>query len=232
MGLEKLQIIPEKKGGRLQFDESNSINALFNPKLLSFSRSVGWKVQGAAQRDSPELQFTNADPQTLSLDLFFDTYDTAKVRKDDVREKYLKKLLHLTTVETHGDKHRPPVCRLRWGAAGCLFQGVLEKLDQKFTMFSEDGTPVRATVTCGFKEWRTNSDDQKRQDLQSADLAKTWILKRGDSLSGIAAVEYLDPCLWRPIAEENNIDNPFDLTPGRVLNLPKLPLNGSGRKRI
>jgi len=140
--------------------------------------------------------------------------------------------LHLTTVETHGDKHRPPVCRLRWGAAGYFFQGVLEKLDQKFSMFLEDGTPVRATVTCSFKEWRTNYDDLNRQNRQSADVAKTWIVKRGDSLSGIAAMEYLDPCLWRPIAVENNIDNPFDLTPGRVLTLPKLPLNAPARKRI
>jgi len=91
MGLEKLQIIPEKEGGRLQFDESNPVKALFNPKLLTFSRSVGWKVQGAAQRDSPELQFTNADPQTLSLDLFFDTYDTPTAETDDVRKEYREK---------------------------------------------------------------------------------------------------------------------------------------------
>jgi hypothetical protein len=228
---EKLQIIPEKEGGRLQFDESNPLEALFNPKLLSFSRSVGWKMQGAAQRDSPELQFTNAEPQTLSLDLFFDTYDTPIAEKSDVREKYLKRLLHLTTVETHGDKHRPPVCRLRWGRPKYFFQGVLEKLDQKFTMFLEDGTPVRATATCTFKEWRTNYDRLNLQDTQSADLAKRWIVKRGDSLSGIAAMEYLDPCLWRPIAAANNIDNPFDLRPGHSLIIPALPLNTSSRKQ-
>src|SRR4029453_5753719 len=114
----KLQIIPEREGGKLEFDESKMIEALFNPNQLTLNRSVGWQKQGAAQRDVPELQFTHSEPRTLTLDLFFDTYDTPGVEKKDVRKEYTDKVLYLTTVEQHGDKHRPPVCRLRWGSAG------------------------------------------------------------------------------------------------------------------
>jgi nucleoid-associated protein YgaU len=220
--MKKLQIIPEKEGGKLQFDESQAIEAMFNPSLLNIDRSVGWQNQGAAQRDVPELQFTSAEPRTLSIDLFFDTYDTPDKAKKDVRKAHTDKVHELTTVEKHGDKHRPPVCRLRWGSAGYFFQGVLEKLNQKFTMFTEDGTPVRATLTCSFKEWRTNYDDLNRQNRQSSDVAKFRVIRRGETLSSIAAEEYSDPFLWRPIAEENNIDNPFDIDPGETLLVPKL----------
>lgn len=231
MALSKLTIIPEREGSKLQFDESGGIEALFNPKLLTFNRSVGWKNAQAAQRDVPELEFTSAEPRTLTLDLIFDTYDTPAAKKRDVRKIYTDKMLHLTTVEKHGDKHRPPVCRLRWGTTGDFFDGVLEKLDQKFTMFLDDGTPVRATLTCSFKEWRTNSKDQKQQNLKSPDVAKRWTVKRGDSLSSIAAEEYLDPSLWRPIAARNNLDNPLNLTPGRVLLIPALSLSELSRRR-
>jgi nucleoid-associated protein YgaU len=224
----KLQIVPEKQGGTLQFDEGQAIEALFNPNQLSFNRSVGWQKQGAAQRDVPELQFTHAEPRTLTLDLFFDTYDTPGAEKKDVRKKYTDKVLHLTTVEQHGDKHRPPVCRLRWGSTGYFFQGVLEKLDQKFTMFMADGTPVRATLNCTFKEWRTNYEDLNRQNRGSADVAKMRMLRRGDTLSHVAAEEYLDPGLWRPIAVENNVDDPLEIKPGRVLLIPRL----TGRGRV
>ncbi|PWT83688.1 MAG: hypothetical protein C5B57_06375 [Blastocatellia bacterium] len=225
MALEKLQIVPEKEGGRLQFDDSSAIVALFNPDELGFNRSVGWQQNAAAQRDVPELQFTTAEPRTLTVKLFFDTYDTPSLPKQDVRKKHTDKVLNLTTVEKHGDKHRPPVCRLRWGSAGYFFQGVLEQLDQRFTLFMEDGTPVRATLTCTFKEWRTNYDDLNRQARQSSDIAKMRVLRRGDTLSSIAATEYLDPALWRAIAVANNIDDPLRLSFGGTLIVPKLPLN-------
>jgi nucleoid-associated protein YgaU len=221
MALEKLKILVEKNGGVLVFEQNSAITVLFNPNKLVFNKSVNWKKQDAAQRDVPELQFTNAQPRTLNLDLILDTYDTPDVEKEDVR-KHAKKLFHLTTVEEHGDKHRPPVCRLSWGSVGVFFQGVLERLEQQFTLFMEDGTPVRATSRCTFKEWRTNYDDLNRQAPESSDIAKIRIVKRGETLSGIAAAEYRDPGLWRPIADENAIDDPLSLVPGTVLLIPTL----------
>jgi nucleoid-associated protein YgaU len=221
MALEKLKIIVEKKGAVLVFKKSSAICALFNPEKLVFNKSVNWKKQGAAQRDVPELQFTNAQPQTLKVDLIFDTYDTSDAVKEDVRT-YTKKLLHIATVEKHGDKHRPPVCRLSWGATGVFFQGVLERLEQQFTLFMKDGTPVRAKTACTFKEWRTNYEDINRQNTQSSDIAKTRTIKLGETLSSIAAEEYRDPRLWRPLAAENDIDDPLDVRPGTVLLVPTL----------
>lgn len=221
MALRKLKIIVEKRGAVLAFRKRSAITALFNPEKLVFNKSVNWKRQGAAQRDVPELQFTNAQPRTLAVDLIFDTYDTPNASKRDVRS-YTKKILHIATVEKHGDKHRPPVCRLSWGATGVFFQGVLESLEQQFTLFMENGTPVRAKCACTFKEWRTNYEDINRQDTQSSDIAKIRTIKRGDTLSSIAAEEYRDPGLWRPLAEENDIDDPLDVRPGTVLLVPTL----------
>src|SRR5215471_1051247 len=208
--LKKLQIQVEKKGAVLVFEQTSWLSALFNPNKLVFSKSVNWAEQSAAQRDVPELQFTNAEPRTLSLDLIFDTYDSPNAEKEDVR-KYTQKLFQLTTVEKHGEKHRPPVCQLSWGAASMFFQGVLQQLEQQFTLFMENGKPVRATARCTFKEWRTNYKDLNQQERQSADIAKTWVVKRGETLSDIAAVEYHDASLWRPIATENEIDDPLSL---------------------
>ena len=89
----------------------------------------------------------------------------------------------------------------------------------------EDGTPVRATLTCSLKEWRTNKEDRQRQGLQSNDLAKRTSLRRGDTLSTIAADEYGDPEMWRPIAAANDLDDPLRLPVGRSLTVPRLPLN-------
>jgi hypothetical protein len=223
MSLAKLQIVPERLGAYMDFDQSRAIDAMFNPNELNLNRTVTWAPKKAAGRDVPELQYTTGEPRTLTINLLFDTYDTPDLPKTDVR-KYTDKILQLTTVEEHGPKmHRPPVCRLNWGEFGRIFTGVLEKLDQKFTMFMDDGKPVRATVTCTFKEWRKNKEDQEIQKTQSADIAKMKVVRRGDTLSSIAAEEYFDPAMWRPIASANGIDDPLRVAPGRALIVPKLP---------
>jgi nucleoid-associated protein YgaU len=51
---------------------------------------------------------------------------------------------------------------------------------------------------------------------------KTYTVKRGDTLSSIAAAEYGDPARWRPIATANRITDPLSLRPGLVLALPAL----------
>jgi nucleoid-associated protein YgaU len=223
--LQRLTILVETPGSKLQFGNDTSANtivAMFNPSKLSLSRSIQWQDQKAAKRDNPEMQFTGANPTTLSLDLLFDTYDTpeTEVNKQSVKKLYTDKLVHLTTVEQHGDKHRPPVCQLTWGKQGFIFQGVLQQLQIQFTMFTINGTPVRATANCTFKQWLPNSEDLRKQSLMSSDVAKIWLVKRGQSLATIAWAEYGDPRAWRIIADANGIDNPLGLVPGTQLLLP------------
>ena len=225
MGLEQLTILVERPGSAMQFGSSKSdetVVAMFNPNKLAVSRSVQWQNQQAAKRDNPEMQFTGAEPATLSIDLLFDTYDTPEpeASKQSVKTVYTDKLLHLTTVEQHGDKHRPPVCRLQWGRQGIFFQGVLQTLEIQFTLFTSLGVPTRATARCVFKQWISNSADLKKQNLMSSDVAKIWVVKRGQSLATIAAAEYGDSRAWRIIADANGIDNPLDLVPGSRLLRP------------
>jgi nucleoid-associated protein YgaU len=225
MALKKLTIHVECKKPALSFDGGETITALFNPAKLVFNKSVSWKKQEAKDRDVPELQYLNAQPRTLNIDLIFDTYDTPDAEKKDVRKTAdgrsgTDELLKLAKFDE--DKHRPPVCRLSWGSVRVFFQGVLERLEQQFTMFVENGTPVRATSRCTFKEWRTNYEDLNQQAPQSSDIAKTRIVKRGETLCSIAWEEYRDSGLWRPIADENGIDDPVSLAPGTPLLIPTL----------
>ena len=223
MELKKLTISVEAKsstGARPEFDQSSEkILALFNPDKLVFSKTANWQKQDAKTQDNPELQFTNSEPTTLALDLLFDTYDSPDSSKADVRV-HTEAVGKLITVD--GAKHRPPVCRLSWGAAGVFFQGVLQSLEQQFTLFLETGIPVRAHLRCTFKEWWTNYDQLNRQNRQSVDLVKQHTVKQGDSLAGIAAKVYHDPALWRPIAEANGLDDPCGLEPGSILMIPEL----------
>jgi nucleoid-associated protein YgaU len=220
VALEKLKIQVET--APRQFKQE--ITALFNPNQITIQKTANWREAPAAQRDVPASQHTHADPARLSMDLFFDTYESGA----DVR-RHTDEISYLMTVEKHGNMHRPPICRLLWGKAGVFFQGVLENLNQRFSLFLEDGWPVRATLTCSFKEWRDDEEEARRQDKQSADVVKTHLLTRGDTLSSIAFKEYNDPALWRPIAQANGIVDPLKLTYGKLLIIPTVGGGSGGR---
>ena len=66
----------------------------------------------------------------------------------------------------------------------------------------------------------TDKEDLKAQQTKSSDIAKVWIVKRGQSLATIAAQEYGNPRAWRVIAQANGIDDPLGLVPGMRLLLP------------
>ncbi len=218
MALEKLKILVELPQGKLQFNEKEEggcIAAMFNPSRLSLSTVVRWGEQKAAKCNTPEQQFLGSDPSPLTLELFFDTYDSLEVNKSDVR-KYTKQLFALTLAQ--GAKKRPPVCRLVWKEV--FFIGVLTQLDRQYTMFLEDGKPVRATAKCTFMRWKTKEEDSYEQNLPPDNVSKVSLVKPGDTLSSIAAKEYGDSNKWREIANANGIENPLTLSPGKSLVLP------------
>jgi nucleoid-associated protein YgaU len=236
-GLKKLSITPCNKAGK---PLRKPIEALFNPSAINLSRSVRWEQQHtASQGANPittiEQDFRYIEAQTLNIELFFDTYEnreettlqrTATVlvpvnpfqspTGSDVRE-YTKHIAELAKLGR--ELHYPPICHLKWGVFD-IFVGVLTSLEQRFTLFLPDGTPVRATLSCSFSEFRTKP--RYDEELHSSDVTKTRTVRRHETLHSLAAQEYNDPSLWRHIAKANGIINPRDVRPGMVLTIPKL----------
>ncbi|MDC0832596.1 LysM peptidoglycan-binding domain-containing protein [Geitlerinema sp. CS-897] len=205
---EKLKIIPE---------EGDEIEVLFNPNKIKIDKSFQWRSTPKPQSDVSQPQPTHGDAATLTIDeLFFDTYET----RSNVRDR-TDRLFQLTVV--NGELHRPPIVTLQWGTwTFDDFQWVLQRFSQSFTLFLDDGTPVRATLNCVFKQWISNQEEAQRQNKQSSDVPKTHTVKRGETLSSIAGKEFKDPTRWRAIARANDIDNPRRLEPGRILAIPTL----------
>jgi hypothetical protein len=249
-GLKKLTIRYESSTPGT-YDQS--VEAMFNPEQLTFESAVTWEpIKPAAsgkQSRFLEQRFRSANPRTLRLDLYFNTYE-GKPGPIDRATQRLAGLLDPTasgwglapkavSVRTYTEQvsnlagiakelHRPPVCQLSWGEQTLLL-GVLTSCTESWTMFMPDGTPVRAKLQCTFSEYRTNEVEVRRSNLQSADLIKTFVVQRGANLASIAYREYGDPKLWRIIARANQIIDPLgDVTPGMVLTIPPLTKQSRG----
>jgi Contractile injection system tube protein/LysM domain len=191
------------------------IAVLFNPAEYTLEKGNTFQQTALPGLGSPITQFTSGGAETLTMELFFDTY-TDKAG-EDVRN-YTERVTGLLLI--NAEMHAPPICRFQWGRVS--FKAVLERVSRRFTMFLSDGTPVRAVLNVTFREYKTLAEQLPRPPLLSADRTKRWVVKQGDSLWAIAAQVYDDPGLWRPIAIANSILRPRQLTPGMELVIPPL----------
>jgi len=216
MEIAHLKIFPE---------QDPAITVKFNPTTYSISKSVTWDSTGGrkyggndSKTNAPPTQFGGGGARQLSLELFFDTTEESNPDKRDVR-KQTDQIVKLTLIRRDLTNPRPPLCDIHWGAnsADFPFRGTVSSLDQQFLLFHESGDPLRAILKVTFMEFLVLGDDQRKTDPE----VTTRVVRRGDTLAGIAAETYRDPSAWRVIAAANRIENPFALAPGAKLTLPK-----------
>jgi hypothetical protein len=207
MPLTKAKIIVSRGTG------NETLEVLFNPSeyVIEGGNQFAWqKIPGL---NAPLAQFITGEASTLTMDLFFDTYEG----RSDVRT-HTAKIYGLMDVDK--DLHAPPVCKFVWGSLE--FKGVVDKVTQRFTMFLDSGIPVRAVLSVHFRAWQTVTEQLQSIPRQSSDRTKQKILKQGEHLWMLANQEYEDPGRWKEIARANQIDNPRLLETGRPLVIPPL----------
>jgi len=182
----------------------------FFPSEYTLEKSNEFASINIPGLESPVLQFVRGGLGTLSMDLFFDSYEEGR----DVRE-YTDKVTNLLKIDP--ELHAPPVLKFIWGDLN--FTCVLTRASRKFTMFLNNGIPVRATLSVSFSQFMTESD-LKASPTHSPDKTRAYTIKQGDNLWGIAAKMYGDPAFWRPIADKNAIENPRILNAGEISVIP------------
>jgi hypothetical protein len=126
----------------------DTIEFMFNPTELDFSRSVNLNRSNGARTDEglPKISFGSPEPYKLTLsNLLFDTYETGK----NVYTEYISRFRQ--SVEFLQNKERPPIYLFTWGSQEYL-RCFVQSLSYKLTLFLPDGTPVRAIVNLTLEE--------------------------------------------------------------------------------
>lgn len=219
--LQKATIYDVDKEGKKT--RSVMINCMFNPYEYTVSKTNSFQEKSKNKSDVPEVDFTKAGAQTLKLSLVFDTYEDEKEKDVSLTTNKLWKLMETRTRrEPDGTKKvSPPDVVFEWGVF--LFTAVITNMTQKFTLFLENGTPVRAKVDVTFTQYK-DSNDYPGQNPTSGGgpTEQIWRVVQGDRLDTIAANVYGDPTKWRLIAERNDIINPLNLRGGQNISIPQL----------
>lgn len=226
MNLEKATITNTFSGARIPVQ--------FNPEEYTLNRDINYAQAAIPGLSAPILQFVNGTLQTLTMELFLDTYEQHKVGSTTVNQAQsdvrllVRQVTDLMAIEPA--THAPPVLLFVWGSL--TFTCVLAQCTQRYTMFLPDGTPVRARLNVIFHEYRNTDLEAKEVKRETADYSKRHVVSQGETLASIAGAEYGDPRLWRVIAIANRLQRARDLPPGLSVLLPNLPYRDRESGRI
>jgi hypothetical protein len=201
-----------------------SIPCMFNPPSYEFNKENSWAEQNTKGTDTPGFfEFNGGKSSDLNLDLFFDTHMTG----EDVRAKYTNKIWKLalvdqSTVDATTGKGHPPTCEFRWGQAWS-FKAVVVSVNQKFTLFLDDGTPTRADVKLKLRQVESEGAYPGQNPTSGGTAGhRIHIVQQRETLDLIASREYGEAKYWRHIAKANGIADPLRIKPGTALSLPPL----------
>jgi len=186
----------------------------FNPAEYQLKKGQTFAEIAIPGLTSPPIQWVRGGAQTLTFEAVLDTTHTL----EDVNDAYVNRLRGLLDMDPK--LHAPPIVAFVWGRQ--RFTGVLDGLDITYQLFDERGTPLRAKLGITLKEYRPVAVQLWEERRSSPDVEKTYLVRRGDTLPGIAGAVYGDPAIWREIALANTIRDPRSLRPGQRLTLPRL----------
>lgn len=214
--------------------EIEFIPVQFNPTEFSLDKGAQIAEIAIPGLDAPLQQFVRGQSEKLTLDLFFDTTEDGMGTGATSVTTYTDTIYQLVKIEP--DRHAPPICTFIWNdkfpgtdISSHLgnqrrneFQCIVENVKQKFTLFSPEGVPLRATLTVTLREYKTLDEQLKQLNLNSPDRTQSHIVQQGETLGSIAAQHYRKPGEWRRIADANAIEDPRRIVIGAFLTVPPI----------
>jgi Contractile injection system tube protein len=201
----------------------HDVEVHFNPQTLKLSFAN--ETKGGDQPGGGAKQFVGSGTSKLSVELLFDTtQDGSDVRKETERVAYF---IQAQEQRNPDNKRVPPGISFEWGSF--IFRGIVDSMQESLEYFSEEGVPLRATVSLGLS----------RQDIEflfgkarktgggapglggavgAPGTAPLDPARSGDSVQRMAGRSGKSSD-WKAIAAANGIDDPLRLSAGTLLNM-------------
>lgn len=211
-----------------------TINVMYNPNSLTFEKASKVAEIPIPGLDAPLRQFVRNQAETLSVELFFDTTKHGTGANATSVTTETDKFYGLLKIDPK--THAPPVCTFKWGnkfpgdalsdrypsQRRTEFKCLVTNVKQDFSLFSPEGTPLRAVLTLTLEEYRPLDEQLNQLNLQSADHTRSHIVTEGDTLASVAWRYLGRPTQWRHIASANAIDDPRRISVGTALVIPPI----------
>jgi hypothetical protein len=209
-----------------------------NPNSYSFNHLLNYSYQRGQGLSAGEAVYRDSSPIHLEFEFLFDGTGVvpkpstlgdiplvgaiASALAPDAPFVVMNEIKNFNSLayKVVGKTHRPRYLLLVWGSL--VFPCVLSSVDYRFTLFKEDGTPLRAVAKCVFCESRPRVEVELEENKTSPDLTHLRDVRDGDTLPLLAYDVYGSAQLYLEVARVNKLINFRRLRSASRLSFPPL----------
>ncbi|MBC5612077.1 MULTISPECIES: hypothetical protein [Bacteroides] len=216
--LKKLEIIGYKDG-TFNTLSGHRFRLMINPKDYESKKEIKYCVENWI--GGPV--FKSYNQEGLELEFVLDTTGVLTKLGDDKFGKSLKSLINdlsETVYQYIGTVHQPGFVKVIWGELN--FQGRLQQMDIKYTMFDPNGAPLRATVQLKLIRYTDVKTFRLQMSNSSPDLSHVVTVKDGDTLPDLCRKIYDNTAYCTEVARINGLTGFRYIEPGTQLLFPPL----------
>ena len=224
--LAKAQLLELDPKFNRTINPDKTVTVQFNPETLkvSFSNQINNPDVAGDQNQPQKQQFTGGGATKLSVQLWFDiTVPATAGGSGDVKDvrELTQAVAYFITPEPRGENkaYIPPGVRFLWGSF--QFDGVMESLEESLEFFSNEGIPLRASVTLSLTQQKLLKLPPVSSNPFGGAVPGIQPLiqvSAGATLQGIADSRG-QGANWQAIASANGIENPRSLQAGQLVNV-------------
>lgn len=191
-----------------------------NPESLKSERGIVYRKDKQLGTTNGSNTFESYEPEKLSFSLTVDTTGVVEGTQDTdeayIKVKELENLLYTYNEEGH----RPSYIIIAYGEI--LFKGQLASMKIDYTLFNNEGIPLRATVDLSFSGFRCSEEDKKKYSKLSPDMSRLIVIKENDTLANLCHQIYGNSHLVAQVAGFNNLNGFREVPVGTELLFPPL----------
>ncbi len=117
-----------------------------NPETYSETLAINLDKRVSSGQEVSDVRYLSSDSQQLQLDFTLDGTNTIEGYANPLNLPVLGQIERLKKAVYYidGSIHRPRFLKVIWGTL--IFNGVLQNIDLKYTLFNPVGVPIRAQI--------------------------------------------------------------------------------------
>ena len=218
--MEQMRIFAFKDEKFTQEHEKKGLTLSINPETLNLEKGIAYQEDKQLGTTSGSNTFERYLPEKLSFSFTVDT--TGVVENVDKADNAYTKIKEAEEIlyAYNEEGHRPSYIVIAYGEI--LFKGQLASMKVDYTLFNNDGIPLRATVNISFTGFRGNDEDKKKFSKLSPDMSRLIVLKEHDTLANLCYLIYGNSRLVAQVARFNHLNGFRDIPVGTELLFPPL----------
>ena len=188
--------------------------AMFNPETFSVSNTFEYDDARSDAETGSEQKSKNLSPREFSYEFLIDGTNASGVPKD-VKEQ-VEAFERATGF--FGKERRPLYLAISWGTF--TMRCVLKKMEVKYTLFRNDGKPVRGVIVASFAEYKPPEQQLAENPDLASKLTRFTESTTGQSLDLLAHTSYGDSSKLVDIAKANGLNSLKSVANDQRLELP------------